>query len=62
MTRFVGQRRRNYIIYFIGVMVLGLVYHPVKTKVDDTWFVVICVTYLLVLRSLGTWVERHFNN
>lgn len=42
-------------------MALALVYYPVKSKVGDAWFVVICVTYLLVLRLLGTWVERRFN-
>lgn len=61
MTRFIGQRRASYVVYLIGVMALALVYYPVKSKVGDAWFVVICVTYLLVLRLLGTWVERRFN-
>jgi hypothetical protein len=49
----------QFIIYLVGVAVLGLFYGPVKSALGGEWlFVLSVVGYLFALRLLGVWVNK----
>jgi hypothetical protein len=45
--------RTEGIVYLVGVVVLGLIYYPLKQSVSDSAFVAIAIGYLVVLRIVG---------
>jgi hypothetical protein len=50
---------RQFIVYLIGVCLLGLFYQPVKAALGGDWLFVVCVfAYLVVLRLLGKLVTK----
>ena len=49
----------QFIVYLVGVAVLGLFYTPVKSALGGQWlFLLSVVGYLLALRLLGGWVAK----
>ena len=51
----------QYIIYFLGVVVLGLLYVPIKSALGSKWlFLFSVIAYLFSLRFIGAWVARKF--
>jgi hypothetical protein len=42
------------LVYFVGVILLGLFYYQLKRVIQPEWlFVVVAITWLLVLRFVG---------
>lgn len=57
--RFVMKPSPQYIVYLLGIIVLGLFYEPIKTSLGGQWlFFVSVVGYLLALRLLSAWVAK----
>ena len=49
----------QFIVYLVGVSVLGLVYTPLKAALGGQWLFLLCVVgYLLALRLLAAWVVK----
>jgi hypothetical protein len=49
----------QFIIYLVGVAVLGLLFAPVKAALGGRWlFLLSVVGYLVALRLLGVWVAK----
>ena len=50
---------RQFLIYLVGILVLGVFYGPVKSALGSQWlFLLAVVGYLSALRLLGVWVAR----
>lgn len=50
---------RQFIVYLVGVVLLGLLYEPVKAALGGQWLFVGCVfAYLLALRLLGNLIAK----
>lgn len=50
---------RPFIVYLVGVALLGLLYEPVKAALGGQWLFVGCVfAYLLALRLLGNLIAK----
>ena len=53
--------RREYTIYLIGVILLGLGYEWLKRALGESWlFVAVVVSYLLLIRVVGRWAVRRW--
>ncbi|MFG6458639.1 hypothetical protein [Roseateles sp. BYS96W] len=49
----------QFIVYLVGVGLLGLLYEPVKSALGGQWLFVGCVlAYLVALRLLGTLIAK----
>lgn len=49
----------QFLVYLIGVVLLGLSYEPVKTALGGQWLFVGCVlAYLVALRLLGALIAK----
>jgi hypothetical protein len=49
----------QFIVYMVGIALLGLFYGPVKAALGGEWlFLVGVICYLLALRLVGNWVAR----
>jgi hypothetical protein len=47
------------VVYFVGVVALGLFYEPIKSALGGRWlFILSVVGYLLALRLIGFWVVK----
>lgn len=50
------------LVYFVGVIVLGLFYEQVKTATGGgPLFVALAIAYLVVVRVVGHFVARRFD-
>jgi predicted ABC-type exoprotein transport system permease subunit len=49
----------QFLVYLVGIIVLGLLYVPMKSALGGQWlFVLAVVCYLLALRLLGFWLAK----
>ena len=49
----------RYLVYVIGILLLGFFYYPIKVLINnDIVFVVVAVIYLVFLRILGSYIAR----
>ena len=49
----------QFIVYLVGIVLLGLFYAPLKSALGGQWlFLLSVVGYLLALRLLGLWVAK----
>ena len=49
----------QFVIYLVGIVLLGLLYAPVKDVLGGQWlFLFAVIGYLLALRLLGVWVTK----
>jgi hypothetical protein len=49
----------QFVIYVVGVVLLGLFYAPLKAALGGEWLFLLCVVgYLLALRLLGVCVTK----
>lgn len=50
---------KDYGVYFIGILLLGFFYYPIKQYInDDTVFVIAAISYLLILRYIASRVNN----
>ena len=53
------KQNPQFIVYLVGVVLLGLFYAPVKSALGGQWlFLLSVVGYLLALRLLAAWVGK----
>lgn len=53
------RQRPQFIVYLVGVILLGLFYGPAKSALGGEWlFLLAVVGYLLALRLLGAWAAK----
>ena len=53
------RQNPQFIVYLIGIVLLGLFYGPVKSALGGEWlFLLAGVSYLLALRLLGAWIAK----
>jgi len=53
------RQNPQFIVYLVGVFLLGLFYGPVKSALGGQWlFLLAVVSYLLALRLLGAWAAK----
>ena len=53
------KQNPQFIVYLVGVVLLGLFYAPVKTALGGQWlFLLSVVGYLLALRLFAAWVAK----
>jgi VIT1/CCC1 family predicted Fe2+/Mn2+ transporter len=53
------KQNPQFIVYLVGVVMLGLFYAPLKSALGGQWlFLLSVVGYLLALRLLGVWVAK----
>ena len=49
----------QFIVYLVGIALLGFFYAPVKSALGGQWlFVLSVIGYLVALRLLGVWVAK----
>ncbi len=49
----------QFIVYLVGIIMLGLFYAPVKSALGGQWlFLLTVVGYLLALRLIGAWAAK----
>lgn len=49
----------QFIVYLVGIVVLGIFYAPLKSVLGEQWLFLTSVGgYLLALRLLGVWVAK----
>ena len=48
----------KFIIYLIGVAILGFAYYPLKSALSDWLFVAAAISYLLILRLLAEYTHK----
>lgn len=46
------------IIYLIGVVIFGLAYYPLKEALSSWLFVVVAISYLLIIRLLAEYIHK----
>ena len=46
------------IIYLIGVVLFGLAYYPFKEALSAWLFVVVAISYLLIIRLLAEYIHK----
>ena len=51
-------QRIEFIVYFVGVLLLGFVYYMIKSAVSGPVFVVGVLAYLVALRVLGRYLAK----
>jgi ABC-type phosphate transport system permease subunit len=52
------SQRIEFIVYFVGVLLLGAVYHVVKALVSAPALIIGVLGYLVALRVLGGYLRR----
>jgi len=53
------RQNPQFIVYSVGIFLLGVFYGPVKSALGGQWlFLLAGVSYLLALRLLGAWVAK----
>ncbi len=48
----------KFIIYLLGVAILGLIYYPLKGALPAWLFVAVAIGYLLILRLLAEYIHK----
>jgi uncharacterized protein (DUF983 family) len=46
------------IIYIAGVILLGLIYYPLKTELPSWLFVLVAIIYLITLRLVAEYINN----
>jgi len=53
------RQNPQFIVYLVGIFLLGVFYGPVKSALGGQWlFLLAVVSYLLALRLLGAWAAK----
>lgn len=53
------RQNPQFIVYLVGIFLLGLFYGPVKSALGGQWlFFLAVVSYLLALRLVGAWAAK----
>ena len=53
------RQNPQFIVYLVGIFLLGVFYGPVKSALGGQWlFLITVVGYLLALRLLGVWAAK----
>jgi xanthosine utilization system XapX-like protein len=53
-----SSQRIEFVVYFVGVVLLGLVYYLIRSALAAPVFLVGILGYLVVLRVLGRYLRR----
>lgn len=46
------------IIYLLGVVIFGLAYYPIKEALPAWLFIVVAISYLLIIRLLAEYTHK----
>jgi hypothetical protein len=45
----------EFVVYLVGIALLGLFYSPIKSALGDSWLFVMCaIAYVALLRLIGS--------